>query len=116
MNISNPHIIEGSTIQVARHKIKGCTVNTDNQLNISSGYDDSAIKHRLDILESDVHDLKQEDVNIKWRLSRIEGNYVTKQEFNALDQKVTQIDSRVTKLETIPVGLDESTMDEILED
>lgn len=72
-------------------------------------YDDTKIKQRLSLLEGEVSDLQRDDEGFNRRLSLIEGNYVTKPEFN-------QLEGRVTTLETVPVGLDSETMDEILND
>ena len=71
-------------------------------------YDDTKIKQRISLLESEVSDLQRADEGFNRRLSLIEGSYATKSEVQVLDR-------RVTKLETVPVGLDSEEMNEIFD-
>ena len=108
MRISNPHTIRQSEIKINNHLDLISGKVSSESVNVGY-YDDTKIKERLNILEGEVSDLQSTDVNFNWRLSQIEGNYVTRPEFN-------QLEGRVTTLETVPVGLDSETMDEILND
>lgn len=109
MKITNPHKITPSNIKIHnRLDILSGNIGTDT-VNVGY-YDDTKIKERLDVLETEVDEIQRTDVNFNWRLSQLEGkDYVTRPEFNHLE-------GRVTTLETIPVGLDSETMDEILND
>jgi len=108
MKISNPYTIKSSTIKVNNTLDIDCSgVKVDNNVDVGY-YDDTKIKQRLSLLESRVDAIENEDNDFDWRLSRIEGNYVTKDEFNSLE-------GRVTTLETIPVGITNDQMDEILD-
>lgn len=105
----NPYIIKPSSIKV------------NNKLDILSGkvktesinvgyYDDTEIKERLSRLEVDVEHIKSVDANFEIRLSRLEsidyGQFATKDE-------VASLNGRVTTLETVPIGLKPSQMNEI---
>jgi len=110
MNIKNPYKITPSQIKI-NNRLDVLSGNVSSQ-SVSVGYyykyDDTKIKERLDILESEVDDIQRTDVDFNRRLSILEGkDYVTKPEFN-------QLEGRVTTLETNPVGLKDSIMDEIL--
>lgn len=111
MNISNPHIIRPSEIKVNEClKLISADVSSQQSINVGCYYDDTEIKRRLDLLDGEVDELQRDDADFNRRLSILESNapnYVTKPEFNNLE-------GRVTRLENIPVGLDDETMDEIL--
>ena len=112
MNIKNPYKITPSQIKI-NNRLDVLSGNVSSQ-SVNVGYyykyDDTKIKERLDILESEVDDLQRTDVDFNRRLCILEGkeyDFVTKPEFN-------QLEGRVTTLETTPVGLKDSIMDEIL--
>lgn len=107
---SNPYIITPGYIAAnKRHMLSSGTIEsiTYNCAN----YDDTAVKNRLNILETDVAGLKQTDANFNYRLSLLEGHegdWATKSDVGMLEY-------RVSKLENNPVGLTNSEMDDILE-
>ena len=97
-------------MEIKTHTLTPGVITTTNATFVN--YDDSKIKARLSILEGEVDEIQREDADFNRRLSLLESNapnYVTKPEFNSLE-------GRVSRLETVPVGLDEDIMDEILED
>lgn len=94
-------------------------ISTDNVYSVESEqmiaytynvgyYDDTKIKQRISLLEGEVSDLQRADEGFNRRLTLIEGSYATKSEVQVLDR-------RVTKLETVPVGLDSEEMNEIFD-
>lgn len=109
MKIKNPYKITPAQIKI-NNRLDVLSGNVSSESVNVGYYDDTKIKERLDILESEVDDLQRTDVDFNRRLCILEGkeyDFVTKPEFN-------QLEGRVTTLETIPVGLNDSIMDEIL--
>lgn len=111
MNIHNPYKITPSEIKI------------NNRLNVLSGkvssetlnvgyYDDTKIKERISLLESEVTDIQMTDNNFEWRLQQLESidhdQYATKTQVNG-------IEARVSSLETTPVGITNEQMDEIFD-
>ena len=102
--------------------LRSGNINTDNSGVVTPGdaftysynigyYDDTKIKERISILETEVSGIEQTDVNFNYRLSLLESHeddWATKTDLGILD-------GRVTKLETIPVGLTPDQMNQILE-
>lgn len=75
-------------------------------------YDDTKIKQRLSLLETEVSDIQQQDVNFNYRLQQLES--IDHSQF-ATKTEVQNLDNRVTSLETVPVGLTDAQMDTIFE-
>lgn len=109
MKIKNPYKITPAQIKI-NNRLDVLSGNVSSESVNVGYYDDTKIKERLDILDGEVDDLQRSDVDFNRRLCILEGkeyDFVTKSEFN-------QLEGRVTTLETIPVGLNDSIMDEIL--
>ena len=75
-------------------------------------YDDTKIKQRLTLLETEVSDIQSLDENFNYRLQQLEN--IDHSQF-ATKTEVQSLDNRVTTLETVPVGLTNSQMNEIFE-
>ena len=109
MKIKNPYKITPAQIKI-NNRLDVLSGNVSSESVNVGYYDDTKIKERLDILDGEVSDLQATDVDFNRRLCLLEGkeyDFVTRPEFNHLE-------GRVTTLETIPVGLNDSIMDEIL--
>lgn len=103
--ITSSYINVSRDISLSSNEVETYTYNISN-------YDDTGVKNRLSLLETEVTDLQREDEGFNHRLSLLEsheGDYATKEELNS-------IEGRVTNLETTPVGITNSQMDEILND
>lgn len=105
----NAHVIHGGNINTATPvTIQSSAVDTYTY-NVGY-YDDTKIKERISLLESEVSELQSEDENFKYRLSLLESNeskWATKTELSNLE-------TRVDRLYDDPVGLTNSQMNEIL--
>ena len=112
MKIKNPYKITPAQLKI-NNRIDVLSGNVSSEsVNVGyyTKYDDTKIKERRDTLDGEVSDLQATDVDFNRRLCLLEGkeyDFVTRPEFNHLE-------GRVTTLETIPVGLNDETMDEIL--
>lgn len=102
----NLHKIDGSEIRVNKIDIISGKITPKMGVNVGY-YDDTELKERMSKLEKDIEDIESRDDAFSWRLSRLEGNYVTRDEFD-------QLEGRVTHLEVIPVGLTNKDIDFIL--
>lgn len=105
----NPYIIKPSSIKVNNKlDIVSSAIKPDT-INVGY-YDDTKIKERISKLEVDVEEIKSVDENYGFRLSVLEG--IDHSKFATKDE-LSNIDRRVTRLETEPVGLKNSEMNEI---
>lgn len=94
-------------ITVNKHTLSAGNFNTET-INYTN-YDDTKIKERLSRLEVEVDEIQEVDAGFHRRLTALENaDFATKDELNA-------VEIRVTKLETVPVGLTDSKMDEIFD-
>jgi len=75
-------------------------------------YDDTKIKERISLLETEVTDIQSLDANFNYRLHQLES--IDHSQF-ATKTEVQSLDNRVTSLETVPVGLTDAQMDTIFE-
>lgn len=110
INVTTPHRISSGDIKTSKCNILSGSIDTYTY-NVGY-YDDTAVKNRLSILESDVSNIQLLDASFHHRLNLLEKHeedWATKTELNS-------VENRVTTLETIPVGLSTSQMDEILND
>lgn len=111
INGKNPYKLDSGDIVTSKKKLlSGESINTYTY-NVTY-YDDTKVKQRLSYLESEVSDIQSQDEGFRRRLSLLEShesNWATKTELH-------QVEGRVTTLETIPVGITNAQMDEILDD
>lgn len=106
----NTHTLTPGNITVVNNTLKSDLISGKN-VNYSN-YDDTKIKERLSLLETEVSDITQLDANFNWRLQQLES--IDHNQF-ATKTELQSVSDRVTRLENIPVGLPDDQIDEIFE-
>lgn len=111
ISYSTPYILSSGNLSTTNRNNIEQDIVTVYTYNVGY-YDDTKIKQRLSLLETEVSDIQSLDENFNYRLQQLEN--IDHSQF-ATKTEVQSLDNRVTTLETVPVGLTDSQINEIFE-
>ena len=111
ISYSTPYVLSSGNLSTTNRNNIEQDIATVYTYNVGY-YDDTKVKERLSLLETEVSDIQQQDVNFNYRLQQLES--IDHSQF-ATKTEVQSLDGRLTSLETVPVGLTESQMDTIFD-